>query len=74
MKSTVHPPFAQIGGVHTKVVRLSYYLLCISSVQQCMEFSTVDSSGVHNYYWKRNYLRLEKGMQKFAEGECKICR
>lgn len=60
MKCTVHPRFSQIGGVLIKEIGLSYCLLSVSSVQQHMEFSTVDSSGVHNYYWQSNDLGLRK--------------
>ena len=60
MKSTVHSPFAQIGGLHIKEVGLSYSLLRVSSVQQHTEFSTADSSGVHSYYGQSNDLRLRK--------------
>lgn len=46
--------------MHIKKVCLSYSCACILSVQQYMEFSTVDSSGIHNYYWQSNDLKLRK--------------
>lgn len=36
-----------------------------------MEFSTVDSSGIHNYYWKSNDLKLRKECKNLQKGNIK---
>lgn len=36
-----------------------------------MEFSTVDSSGIHNYYWQSNDLKLRKECKNLQKDNIK---
>lgn len=64
-------PFAQTGRMRIKEEGLNYSFLCVPSVQQRLEFSTVDSSGIHNYYCQSNDLRVRKECNNLQRGNVK---